>query len=112
MQKNARCKKCKVIVPPDAQQFAMILAQTGLSDAFLAKLFGVNQSTVSRLRNAKIKKTNRYFIALEAGRVLTGAHDEQLAARMIELTTIAGRSPTLRMLLLNLHKLMQEMTRD
>jgi hypothetical protein len=111
-------KKCKMQNfarddrSPDAQQFAVILARTGLSDALLAKLFGVNQSTVSRLRHAKIRKIKRYFTTLETGSVLTEAEHEELAARMIELTMIAKRNPSLRTILTNLHKIMHGILGD
>jgi predicted transcriptional regulator len=97
-----------MISPPNAQQFAMVLTHTGLSDASLAKLFGVNQSTVSRLRHAKIQKVRRYSAALEASGYAITDHDQQFATRMAELTGLAKRTPALRDLLLNLHRIMHE----
>ena len=97
-----------MLVSPSAPQFAEFLSHAGLSDARLVNLFGVSQSTVSRLRNGKIKKIGKYWVTLQESGALTGGTDEQFAERMAELQKAAKSSSALRVLLENLHNFMQE----
>lgn len=93
---------------PNPQQFATILSRSGLSEVRLADLLGVHQSTVSRLKNCKIKKIERYWVAFKMSDVPTDGIDEQFAERMADLERAARHSPTLRVLLQKLHEIMQE----
>lgn len=94
---------------PSAQQFAAILSHSGLSDARLASLFGVNQSTISRLRNCKIKKIGKYWAAAQESGLLTDGAHERFRERMAELEGAARQNPDLRVLLEKLHNFMQKL---
>lgn len=86
-----------------ASEVAAAIAQSGRSDRFFVDLFGVNQSTVSRLRSGKIKKAQKYRDLLgESG--LIGNSPSGLAADQIqELVAVAEQHAPLRQLLASLH---------
>lgn len=96
----------------DADRLATLLAQSGLNDAFYVKLFGVNQSTVSRLRRKKITKVQRYISAIEATEALKQAPEENFAKVIGQLAKLANERPALRQLLQGVHDLMQEPMQD
>jgi hypothetical protein len=98
-----------MVAPLNAAQFAAILSSSGLSDACLAKLFRVNQSTVSRLRHAKIRKIAKYLGTLQESGKLPAQQDQRLAVLLAELGELAQGAPALRALLQNLHTIMHQL---
>jgi len=76
-----------------------------MTDAKLASVLGVNQSTVSRLKHGKIAKVARHQRKLDEYLGL-GANDR--AEDFSELVAIAQSSPALREALVALQRLMRE----
>lgn len=96
----------------DADRLATLLAQSGLNDAFYVKLFGVDQSTVSRLRRKKTKKVQKYISIIEATGALKASPEESFSNVIGQLATLAREKPALRQLLQGVHDLMQESMQD
>lgn len=81
------------------------IERSGMTDAELATLLKVNQSTISRLRHGKIAKVSKYQRKLDAHFGLGGGdRDNDLS----ELMATAQSSPALRETLVALHRLMRE----
>jgi len=78
---------------------------SGLTDAQLAAVLGVNQSTVSRLKNGLIRKVAKYQLILDARLASERPQDGQ---ELSELVAMAKVSPTLRDALLAIQRLMRE----
>ncbi len=76
-----------------------------MTDAEVAAVLGVNQSTVSRLKNAKIAKVLKYQHKLDGH---LGAGRASQADDFSELMAMAQASPSLREVLLALQRLMHE----
>lgn len=81
------------------------ISRSGLTDAELATVLGVNQSTVSRLKHGRISKVTKHQRKLDEylGRAATG----QIGG-LSELMAIAESSPALRETLAALYRLMRE----
>ena len=76
-----------------------------MTDADLAKVLGVNQSTVSRLKRGKIAKVFKHQRKLDEHLGLAAADQSDDFG---ELISIAQSSPALREALVALHRLMRE----
>lgn len=76
-----------------------------MTDAQLATLLGVNQSTVSRLKNGLIQKVAKYQRILDANLAPDRAWDGQ---ELSELVAMAKVSPALRDALVAIQRLMRE----
>lgn len=81
------------------------IERSGMTDAQLATLLGVNQSTVSRLKNGLIQKVAKYQRILDANLVPDRAWDGQ---ELSELVAMAKVSPVLRDALVAIQRLMRE----
>jgi ribosome-binding protein aMBF1 (putative translation factor) len=81
------------------------IEQSGMNDAQLAAALGVDQSTVSRLKNGKIAKVSKHQRKLDEylGLGTKGRPDE-----LSELMVMAELSPALREALIALQRLMRE----
>lgn len=86
---------------------AQRLEASGLKDKALMPILGVSQSTVSRLRHAKIGRVRRYLLALDVIQAPDGVAGETLNRSMAELAAQAESDLELRRVLFGLHKLMQ-----
>jgi transcriptional regulator with XRE-family HTH domain len=88
-------------------QARLILAigRSGMTETKLAEVFGVSQSTVSRLKNGKIAKISVYQQKLDA---LLGRETEGQPDDLSELIVLAQSSPALREALIALQRLMRE----
>lgn len=88
-----------------SELLARIMVESGQPDSFFVRLFGVNQSTVWRLRHKQIQKVNRYLAVCQR---LGITRDNQRGIDLIETMMALGRaaedSPELRLLLDALHK--------
>lgn len=90
----------------DHDRVQMLLSRSHGSDASLAKALGVNQSTISRLRNGRIAKVSKYIPRLEHHLGLQpGATAPTDAWTLAEL---AKRSPALAEVIAALGRFMQE----
>lgn len=76
-----------------------------MTEAKLAEVLEVSQSTVSRLKNGKIQKIKRYQIKLDKHLGKVGVASGNDFADLIEL---AKSSPALREALIAIHKIMRE----
>lgn len=81
------------------------IMQSGMTDAELAKVLGVNQSTVSRLRHGKVAKVAKYQRKLDQHLSLAVADRPDPLSELIAMTQY---SPALRDALVALRRLMQE----
>lgn len=81
------------------------ITASGRSDAEIATLLGVHQSTVSRLKNGLIAKVSKHQKRLDSAFGSKGAADVDEIADLLALAKV---SPALRDALLALRKLMQE----
>jgi transcriptional regulator with XRE-family HTH domain len=81
------------------------IGRSGMTDAKLASVLGVNQSTVSRLKHGRIAKVARHQRKLDEYLGL-GASDR--TDDFSELMAIAQSSPALREALVALRRLMRE----
>lgn len=86
-----------------ANEVAAVITQSGRSDKFFVDLFGVNQSTVSRLRSGKIKKVQKYRALLGQAGLIRGSPPSLAADQIQELVTVAEQHAPLRELLTSLH---------
>jgi transcriptional regulator with XRE-family HTH domain len=86
-------------------RLAATIDRSGLTDAQLAEILNVNQSTVSRLRHQLIKKVAKYQKGLDAhlGRSTDADGDE-----ISDLMSMATLSPALRDTLMAIERLMRE----
>jgi ribosome-binding protein aMBF1 (putative translation factor) len=81
------------------------MGRSGMTDAELAAVLGVNQSTISRLKHGKIAKVAKHQRRLDRHLGL-GAGDG--ADDLSELIALARASPALREALFALQRLMRE----
>lgn len=86
-----------------AGEVARALNLSGRPDKYFAEMLGVNQSTVSRLRTEKIKKTAKYRKILEENGLLLSPGQEVMALELQALAVAANRQPELRQLISSLH---------
>jgi len=89
-------------------RFDVLVEQSKLTDGDLATALGVNQSTVSRLRNGGIAKIDRHIDKLEQhlriGVNVGVVSDERLVE---ELVSLSRRLPHLRDALMGMYALMR-----
>jgi transcriptional regulator with XRE-family HTH domain len=86
-------------------RFLALAQRSGLSDADLAKVLKVNQSTVWRLKNDRIAKNEKHIALLERHiQQSPSTEDDELD----DLIAMAKLSPRLRTALLALRRLMHE----
>lgn len=79
----------------DAEALAHAMRASGQSDHFFVALFGVAQSTVSRLRAQKIRKVSKYINKMvEVGELRIDAIDD-IEASMKALAMAARGDPEL-----------------
>jgi predicted transcriptional regulator len=85
-------------------RLSIAIGRSGMTETQLAKVLGVTQPTVSRLKNGKISKISVYQRRLDEylGKESKGPDD------FSELMTLAQSSRALREALLALQRLMQE----
>jgi hypothetical protein len=77
-----------------------------MSDHELEQFFGVDQSTVWRLKHGKTQKIQRYIAALERR---LGAPDPTSDQEILsDLEALSRHSPEVRRILRSLHSLMRE----
>lgn len=95
-----------------AEEVAGIIQRSGYRDAFFTDLFAVNQSTVSRLRAAKIKKANKYLDILIKNKISSMPEASSSAALLWDLIEAADSHPELAEVLEGLqrfvHKIMHK----
>lgn len=84
---------------------SIAIVRSGMTEAQLAEVLGVTQSTVSRLKNGKIAKFSSYQRKLDKhfGQGSKGRPDD-----FSELIALAQSSPALREALIALQRLMRE----
>lgn len=81
------------------------IQRSSLTDAELAAVLGVNQSTISRLKHGKIAKVAKYQRKLDEH---LGAGPAGRTDDLSELVAMAQLSPALREALVALQRLMRE----
>jgi transcriptional regulator with XRE-family HTH domain len=81
------------------------IKRSGMTEAQLAKIFDVSQSTISRLKNGKIAKVSTYLQKLTE---FLGPSYSEGDGDFSELVALAKSSPALREALLALQRLMHE----
>jgi ribosome-binding protein aMBF1 (putative translation factor) len=81
------------------------IGRSGMTDAELAAVLGVNQSTISRLKHGKIAKVGRHQRKLDEYLGLGGGDRTD---DLSELIAMAQSSPALREALVALQRLMRE----
>ena len=81
------------------------IERSGMTDAQLAAVLEVNQSTVSRLKNGLIRKVGKYQRILDARLEQDQARESQ---ELSELVAMAKVSPVLRDALIAIQRLMRE----
>lgn len=100
--------KCNVTIPIIQVQLNALIARTGMNDRELGVLLGVAQSTAWRLRNGKIRTTERYVHRLREhlgdGGDTISIDDMSLVT---ELVALSSQLPELREALLALYKFMR-----
>jgi len=93
-----------------AEEVASAIQSSGRRDAFFVNLFGVNQSTVSRLRAGKIKKAQKYKDTLVKNDLIRDDERSPSLASMTALVETANSHPELADALTSLqrfvHKIM------
>jgi transcriptional regulator with XRE-family HTH domain len=84
---------------------SMTIGRSGMTESQLAKVLGVTQPTVSRLKNGKISKISDYQRRLDEylGKESKGRPDD-----FSELMTLAQSSSALREALIALQRFIQE----
>lgn len=86
-------------------RLSMTIERSGMTEAKLAEVLEVSQPTVSRLKNGKIRKIERYQAKLDKHLGKAGTASGTDFADLIEL---AKSSPALREALMAIQRLMQE----
>lgn len=84
---------------------SIAIVRSGLTEAQIAGVLGVTQSTVSRLKNGKIAKVSRYQQKLDD---YFGHEPMVHQNEFSELMALAQSSPALREALIALQRLMRE----
>lgn len=90
---------------PSQALLSITIERSGMTEAELAGVLEVSQSTVSRLKNGKIRKIERYQAKLDKrlGRAKSEPGDD-----LADLIELAKSSPALREALLAIQRLMRE----
>jgi predicted XRE-type DNA-binding protein len=84
---------------------SIAIVRSGMTEAQMAKVLGVTQSTVSRLKNGKIAKVSSYQRKLDDH---LGHESKVQGDDFSELMALAQSSPALREALIALQRLMRE----
>ena len=84
---------------------AATISRSGLSEAQVAAILGVSQSTVSRLKNCLIRKVEKYQSVLDRH---LGASPSDGTSEFQDLFAMATLSPPLRDTLIAIQRLMQK----
>jgi predicted transcriptional regulator len=84
---------------------SIAIVRSGLTEARIAEVLGVTQSTVSRLKNGRIAKVSSYQEKLDD---YLGHGSKVQQNEFSELMALAQSSPALREALIALQRLMRE----
>lgn len=88
----------------DAELLSHAMQVSGQNDHYFVELFGVNQSTVSRLRAKKTRKVRQYLDKLQSSDGFHGEAIDHIDVAMSALAATAKNDPELAELLHALKK--------